>query len=117
MDHEQRFWYNEDGRKIHCFYLTHVGKRGNVKMTNLEKMKEEIISAIQGMDADAFEDFMDSVLTEKEISGYDGKTLLRCSKCEEKYGPCKPLRTGIDYPDGNPECGERFRTYCQEEAK
>lgn len=83
-------------------------------MTKFEKMKAEIIAAIENMDIQKFYDFSCDVLEESKIDGYEGKALLTCKRCKEKYGECDMIKKDIN---SDKECHDRFAMYCQEEEK
>lgn len=73
-------------------------------MKNLDKMKQAIISEIQKMNLEEFEEFMEFVLDKYDISG-----LFKCSDCKRLYGEC-------DEVNGRPTCSDRFKHYAMESA-
>lgn len=76
-------------------------------MTNLEKMKQELIKQIEKMDVESFENLCD-VLQDNEDLDIDGSILFDCKTCVEKYGECS---SNINCS----ECSERFERYCRED--
>lgn len=76
-------------------------------MTNLEKMKQELIKQIEKMDFESFENLCD-VLQDNEDLDIDGSFLFDCKTCAEKYDECS---SNINCS----ECSERFERYCRED--
>ena len=75
-------------------------------MTNLEKMKQNLIKQIEKMDVESFENLCD-VLQDNEDLDIDGSILFDCKTCVEKYGE---RSSNINCS----ECSERFERYCME---
>lgn len=81
-------------------------------MTNLERMKENIIYQIQDMKIEEFEKFLDLIsgdyAVKKSEIPFDLSKLFLCSDCWEKYGDCNNV-------EGEDVCSKRFAKYAKEE--
>ena len=77
-------------------------------MTNLDKMKQNIISQITSMDAETFLDFINVLqgqYIEDEI--VDFSEIFRCQECKQLFGQCPNAAT-------DKLCIDRFKKYASE---
>lgn len=74
-------------------------------MNNLEKMKQDVISQIEKMDAKTFEKFTELLKGNYNTSTkvIDLSGIFQCKDCRKKYGDC---------PDLEDKCSERFEQYA-----
>ena len=77
-------------------------------MTNLDKMKQNIISQITLMDAETFLDFI-NVLQGQYVEDkiVDFFVIFRCQECKQLFGQCPNEAT-------DKLCIERFKKYASE---
>ena len=77
-------------------------------MTNLDKMKQNIISQITSMDAETFLDFI-NVLQGQYIEDQivDFSEIFRCQECKQLFGQCPNAAT-------DKLCIDRFKKYASE---
>lgn len=77
-------------------------------MTNLDKMKQNIISHITSMDAETFLDFI-NVLQGQYIEDkiVDFSEIFMCQECKQLFGQCPNVAT-------DKLCIDRFKKYASE---
>lgn len=77
-------------------------------MTNLDKMKQNIISQITLMDVETFLDFI-NVLQGQYIEDkiVDFSEIFRCQECKQLFGQCPNAAT-------DKLCIDRFKKYASE---
>lgn len=80
-------------------------------MNNLERMKKEVISQIEKMDVNQFEQLVEFVVGNYDEldESVDYSVVLTCNRCKQEYGGC-PESASIEL------CEKRFRDYALREA-
>ena len=75
-------------------------------MTNLEKMKENLINQINELDASEFEKLIEILRGDYSITGcpVDLSEMFSCDECRETYGDCS---------EGKDCCSERFILHAE----
>lgn len=70
-------------------------------MTNLEKMKENLIKQIKALNASEFEKLIDVLQGDYPVTGcpVDLSKMFSCDECRKTYGDCS---------EGKDCCSERF---------
>lgn len=85
--------------------------KGGLTMTNLDRMKQNIITQIIAMDTETFRDFIDlfqEQYTKNKI--IDCSEMFLCSDCKKLFGQCTDK-------DTDQFCIERFEKYANIVAK
>lgn len=75
-------------------------------MTNLEKMKENLIKQIKALDASEFEKLIDTLQGDYPNVGYplNLSEMFSCNECRETYGDC---------PEEKDDCSKRFIMHAE----
>ena len=87
-------------------------------MKNLDYMKKDIISQIEKMDAEKFEDFLNLMSGEYSMGDRASDVIsldnmFNCENCKMKYGDC----TVNDSEDAPDLCMERFIQFAEQEME
>lgn len=75
-------------------------------VTNLEKMKENLIKQIKVLNASEFEKLIDVFQGDYPVNGcpVDLSKMFSCDECRETYGDC---------PEEKDDCSKRFILYAE----
>ena len=75
-------------------------------VTNLEKMKENLIKQIKALDASEFEKLIDVFQGDYPVTGcpVDLSKMFSCDECRKTYGDC---------PEEKDDCSKRFILYAE----
>lgn len=79
-------------------------------MTQLERMKEYVITQIENMPPKDFMRFSEALGGNYEIENViETKGLFTCKDCKDKFGTC------LIEKNGTKECYDKYAKYCSEE--